>query len=254
MLRCRDIVELLDGYLVPPLLVEHGQEGIERHLRARAPRPQAVVCRVRGDAVEPGRERGFVLERADLLHEGHQHVLRDFLGVPLIGEQPAGDTVDPRAVPLHEQLDRTRLPAGEPPDQLLVARSEPCHPTRSTDERARGFPDYEQTARRRLPSVLTEFSRTRLNRRLPGKRTSRERPEPRSTRASPYFRAFAEADDRFDNFHRAFRLSLEEFEGQALESLAHRHPGRDPTGITASRARDVSGEFPVIEGADPCQE
>lgn len=67
-----------------------------------------------------------------------------------------------------------------------------------------------------------------------------------------YFRAFADSDDRSGNFHRAFGLSLEEFERQALESLGHQHAGRDPTAITAPRARDVSGELPVIESADPC--
>ncbi|MBI2494583.1 MAG: hypothetical protein HYV94_21145 [Candidatus Rokubacteria bacterium] len=67
-----------------------------------------------------------------------------------------------------------------------------------------------------------------------------------------YFRAFAGSDDRFGNFDRAFGLSLDEFERQALESLGHQYAGRDPTGITAPRARDVSGEFPVIGNADPC--
>ncbi len=67
-----------------------------------------------------------------------------------------------------------------------------------------------------------------------------------------YFRAFADSDDRSGNFHGAFGISLEEFERQALESLGHHHAGRDPTAITAPRARDVSGEFPVIESADPC--
>lgn len=67
-----------------------------------------------------------------------------------------------------------------------------------------------------------------------------------------YFRTFADSDDRFGNFQRAFGLPLEEFEPRALENLSRHQGSRELAGITPLHQRDASGELPAIESLDSC--
>ncbi len=67
-----------------------------------------------------------------------------------------------------------------------------------------------------------------------------------------YFRAFADSDDRFGNFQRAFGLPLEDFELRALESLGRYQGSRELAGIISPHQRDASGELPAIESTDSC--
>ena len=73
-----------------------------------------------GDAVEPGAELAFALERAELGDDLDQHFLGDLFGVVRLEDHADGDVVDPRLVPQDQLLQRGAVAACRPPHKLDV--------------------------------------------------------------------------------------------------------------------------------------
>lgn len=70
-----------------------------------------------------------------------------------------------------------------------------------------------------------------------------------------YFRAFADSDDRFGHFERAFGMSLEEFEEEVLTEIRDQLARRERDHITeAPPTEDFSGEVPAMSAASQCRD
>jgi hypothetical protein len=74
------------------------------------------------DAVQPGAELAFALERAEAGDRLDQHFLGDFLSVLGLEDHAQGDVVDPRLVPQDQRLQRLATTVPCLPDKLAVVR------------------------------------------------------------------------------------------------------------------------------------
>jgi hypothetical protein len=108
--------------------LERRQVVLEVHLHLGALAPTLDQRGIRGHAIEPGAERRTAFERVDLAKERHEDVLHDLLGIAMAARDPEGDAVDPRAVPLHQDLEHGRILRAQPLDEhdlRIDARARP---------------------------------------------------------------------------------------------------------------------------------
>ena len=73
-----------------------------------------------GNAVEPGAEFAFALERAELGDDLDQHFLRHFFRIMRLKDHADRDVVNPRLVSQDELLQRRAVAACRPPHKLDV--------------------------------------------------------------------------------------------------------------------------------------
>jgi hypothetical protein len=105
-----------------PVVAEGRELVLQAHLQIQALAAPADQRRIGGHPVEPRAERGPLLECGDLLEKREKHVLYHFLGVRLAPGDPERHAVDPRRVPLHEDLQRAGVPPPQTCDQLGFRR------------------------------------------------------------------------------------------------------------------------------------
>ena len=107
------------------VLLEGRQVVLEAHLELVAFAATAQQGGVGRHPVEPGPQRGPLLERADLLEEGEEHVLHHLLGVRLASRDAERHPVDPGGVALHQHLQGAGVPAAKTGDELRFGRGRP---------------------------------------------------------------------------------------------------------------------------------
>lgn len=105
---------------VPSLVVEPGQERLER--LHGPPRPGAPMHErsVRGDAVEPGREPRLAAKPGEAAVSGEERLLKDVRGIGL-ARQAAGQAVDPALVARDDGLEGSLVPRRGQRRERLVA-------------------------------------------------------------------------------------------------------------------------------------